>query len=112
MGACSALIAGEAGIFPGVVFATPPGNQQAPVWQNCRDERELMTCLNVFLGGGEMQKCCSRRAREESTKKSFLSHCFVAHLPIFCKNCHFLKMENRRYVKRLSGNSYVVVPGS
>lgn len=41
-------------MFPGVVSTAPPGNQQTPARQNCRDERELITCLNVLLGGGEM----------------------------------------------------------
>lgn len=47
-------IAGEAGMFPGVLSSAPPGNQQTPVGQNCREERELISCLNVLLGGGEM----------------------------------------------------------
>lgn len=53
MGACSALIAGEAGMFPEVTSAAPHGIQQNPAGQNCRDERELISCLKVLLGGGE-----------------------------------------------------------
>lgn len=41
-------------MFPGVLSAAPPGNQQIPVGQNCKDKRELINSLNVLLGGGEM----------------------------------------------------------
>ena len=41
-----------------VLFSTaPPGNQQ-PLSRakcvDCRDEREIISCLGVLLGGGEM----------------------------------------------------------
>lgn len=41
-------------MFPGVTSAAPCGIQQTLAGQNCRDERELISCLKVLLGGGEM----------------------------------------------------------
>lgn len=40
-------------MFPEVTSAAPRGIQQNPAGQNCRDERELISCLKVLLGGGE-----------------------------------------------------------
>lgn len=61
-------------MFPGVLSAAPPGNQQIPVGQNCKDERELINSLNVLLGGGEMLFWESKRGE----------HLEVIFWPLFC----------------------------
>lgn len=48
-------------MLPGVLSTAPPANQQTPGGQNCRDERELISWLNVLLGGGEVLFCFCRK---------------------------------------------------
>jgi len=70
---------------PVVLLCTaPPGNQQprsTPKCVDCRDERELISCLGVLLGGGEMSILGEQEKR--TTRSSFYAAFFnpLAYFP-------------------------------
>lgn len=98
---------GEAAMSPLALLPTaPPGNQQ-PLSRakcvDCRDERELISCLGVSLGRGEMAVLGEQ---ERWAPRSHFYVTFLARLLIFRKSCHLLMMGIGDVSGRPSGSKF------